>query len=73
VILEMPKALQAAKQKLLFYCLSNAQIESISNAQISPYTTLYTHIADIFHIALQKVVISWKAAHTCWLPGTALA
>jgi Cu(I)/Ag(I) efflux system membrane fusion protein len=35
--------MQAAKQKLLFYGLSNAQIESIkSNAQISPYTTFYS-------------------------------
>jgi Cu(I)/Ag(I) efflux system membrane fusion protein len=35
--------MQGAKQKLLFYGLSNAQIESIkSNAQISPYTTFYS-------------------------------
>jgi Cu(I)/Ag(I) efflux system membrane fusion protein len=35
--------LNAAKQKLLFYGLSNSQIESIkTNSQISPYTTFYS-------------------------------
>lgn len=35
--------LNAAKQKLLFFGLSNSQIESIkSNSQISPYTTFYS-------------------------------
>jgi Cu(I)/Ag(I) efflux system membrane fusion protein len=41
--------LQAAKQKLLFYGLSNAQIESIKGKkQISPYTTFIVLTADIF-------------------------
>jgi Cu(I)/Ag(I) efflux system membrane fusion protein len=35
--------LNAAKQKLLFYGLSNSQIESIkTNSQIPPYTTFYS-------------------------------
>jgi Cu(I)/Ag(I) efflux system membrane fusion protein len=37
------------KQKLLFYGLSNAQIESIKGKkQISPYTTFIVLTADIF-------------------------
>jgi Cu(I)/Ag(I) efflux system membrane fusion protein len=45
---KMPKYAQAAKQKLLFYGLSNAQIESIKGKkQISPYTTFIVLTADI--------------------------
>lgn len=69
--------LQAAKQKLLFYGLSNAQIESIkSNAQISPYTTFYsTYSGYISEIAATEgsyimeggAIIKLAALSTLWL------
>jgi Cu(I)/Ag(I) efflux system membrane fusion protein len=46
---KMPKVCSNHKQKLLFYGLSNAQIESIKGKkQISPYTTFIVLTADIF-------------------------
>jgi hypothetical protein len=46
-----------AKQKLLFYGLSNAQIESIKGKkQISPYTTFIVP-ADIFRKAATEAVM----------------
>jgi Cu(I)/Ag(I) efflux system membrane fusion protein len=46
---KMPKVCFKPKQKLLFYGLSNAQIESIKGKkQISPYTTFIVLTADIF-------------------------
>jgi Cu(I)/Ag(I) efflux system membrane fusion protein len=47
--IKIKSMLQAIKQKLLFYGLSNAQIESIKGKkQISPYTTFIVLTADIF-------------------------
>lgn len=69
--------LQAAKQKLLFYGLSNAQIESIKgNAQISPYTTFYsTYSGYISEIAATEgsyimeggAIIKLAVLSTLWL------
>jgi hypothetical protein len=47
ILAKCQKYAQAAKQKLLFYGLSNAQIESIKG-KISPYTTFIVLTADIF-------------------------
>jgi Cu(I)/Ag(I) efflux system membrane fusion protein len=69
--------MQAAKQKLLFYGLSNTQIESIkSNAQISPYTTFYTtdsgYISEITategsYVMEGAAIIKLVALNTLWL------
>ncbi|WP_016988090.1 efflux RND transporter periplasmic adaptor subunit [Flavobacterium sp. ACAM 123] len=69
--------LQAAKQKLLFYGLSNAQIEIIkSNAQISPYTTFYStysgYISEITategsYVMEGAAIIKLVALNMLWL------
>jgi Cu(I)/Ag(I) efflux system membrane fusion protein len=69
--------LQAAKQKLLFYGLSNAQIESIkSNAQISPYTTFYAtysgYISEIMategsYVMEGAAIIKMADLNSLWL------
>jgi hypothetical protein len=57
MILAKCQRLSAAKQKLLFYGLSNAQIESIKGKkQISPYTFIVL-TADIFRKRLPKAVM----------------
>jgi Cu(I)/Ag(I) efflux system membrane fusion protein len=49
ILAKCQKYASNAKQKLLFYGLSNAQIESIKGKkQISPYTTFIVLTADIF-------------------------
>ena len=69
--------LQAAKQKLLFYGLTNAQIESSrGNGQVSPYTTFYsTYSGYISEIATTEgsyvmegaPIIKLAALKTLWL------
>ena len=69
--------LQAAKQKLLFYGLSNVQIENIKGkTQISPYTTFYsTHSGYISEIVATEgsyvmegaAIIKLAALSTLWL------
>jgi Cu(I)/Ag(I) efflux system membrane fusion protein len=69
--------LQAAKQKLLFYGLSNAQIESIKGiTQISPYTTFYStysgYISEITategsYVMEGAAIIKLVALNTLWL------
>jgi Cu(I)/Ag(I) efflux system membrane fusion protein len=53
--------LNAAKQKLLFYGLSNSQIESIkTNSQISPYTTFYSTYSGYVSEVLATEVMLWR-------------
>lgn len=69
--------LQAAKQKLLFYGVSNAQIESSTgSSQVSPYTTFYSKDAGyISEIAVTEgsyvmegaPIIKLAALRSLWL------
>jgi Cu(I)/Ag(I) efflux system membrane fusion protein len=76
ILAKCQSMLQAIKQKLLFYGLSNAQIESIKGKkQISPYTTFIVLTADIFEIAATEgsyvmegaAIIKLAALSTFWL------
>jgi Cu(I)/Ag(I) efflux system membrane fusion protein len=67
-ILAKCKSMSAAKQKLLFYGLSNAQIESIKRKQISPYTTFIVLTADIFrNSGYRRQLCDGRAAISCCL------
>jgi hypothetical protein len=76
ILAKCQSMLQALKQKLLFYGLSNAQIESIKGKkQISPYTTFIVLTADMSEIAATEgsyvmegaAIIKLAALSTSWL------